>query len=135
MAAHAAIKAALERARSDKVLGSSLQSSVVLSVSEGNPKAEAVLRRYADELDALFVVSSVEIVDNTPLPKGSGSGSEPWSYEQEIVLGGDVGEGGAVIGTAVVLPPKQAKCPRCWRYVAPAEDTLCERCADVVDHT
>lgn len=132
MAAHAAIKAALERARSDKVLGSSLQSSVVLYVP-GNPKTEAVLRSYADELDALFVVSSVEVVANTSPPLKSGS--EAWSYEQEIVVG-DVEEGGgAVLGTAVILPPKQDKCPRCWRYVAPAEDTLCGRCEDVVNST
>jgi len=25
------------------------------------------------------------------------------------------------------------KCPRCWRYTAKAEETLCERCAGVVD--
>ena len=60
MAAHAAIKAASERARSDKVLGSSLQSSAVLVLrptASSSADAGAVLRRYAAELDSLFVVS------------------------------------------------------------------------------
>ncbi len=125
MAVNGAIKAAQERARTDKLLGSSLQSAVVLSILD--PKSEAVLRSYADELDALFVVSSVELM--APMP------SNPvWSYSQEIVLGdGNVSDGGGrVVGTVTVLPPEHAKCPRCWRYVAPEEDALCARCEDVV---
>jgi len=34
--------------------------------------------------------------------------------------------------TAWVLPPKDKKCPRCWRYVAPKEDELCGRCEEVI---
>ena len=131
MAAHAAIKAASERARSDKVLGSSLQCSVVLVLrpaaatsSASSPDAGAVLRRYADELDGLFVVSSVEVDVQPP-------SDAAWSYDQEIILG-DEASGKSVLGTAYVLPPRQAKCPRCWRYVAPAEDVLCGRCEDLV---
>ncbi|OTA91426.1 hypothetical protein M434DRAFT_76280 [Hypoxylon sp. CO27-5] len=120
MSVHAAIKSGLEDARADKVLGSSLQSSVVVDVAD-SPTRE-VLQRYADELEAMFVVSSVEI--NATLPV------EPeWRYAQEFEVNG-------VKGTVAVLPPKQAKCPRCWRYVAPKEDKLCDRCEDVVaDHS
>ncbi|KAI0837662.1 isoleucyl-tRNA synthetase [Hypoxylon sp. FL0890] len=116
MSVHAAIKSGLETARGDKVLGSSLQSSVILDVAD-SPTRE-VLQTYAAELEGMFVVSSVEI--NAELPV-----DPEWRYTREFEING-------VKGTAVVLPPKQAKCPRCWRYVAPEEDKLCHRCEDVV---
>lgn len=133
MAVHSAIKAALERARSDKVLGSSLQSSAVLSLhstpSSASSSAKDVLSRYADELEALFVVSSIEVCPDADVqPPFDAS----WSYVQEIILGDDVASAKTVLGSVHILPPKQAKCPRCWRYVAPAEDVLCGRCEDVV---
>ena len=134
MAVHAAIKAALERARNDKVLGSSLQSSAVILLrtapTSTSPSAMDVLERYEDELDALFVVSSVEVCPDVGLQLLSSDAA--WSYNQEIVLGDDVASARTVLGSVRVLPPKRAKCPRCWRYVAPAEDVLCGRCEDVV---
>ncbi|KAI2628066.1 isoleucyl-tRNA synthetase [Hypomontagnella submonticulosa] len=116
MSVHAAIKFGLEAARGDKVLGASLQSSVILDVP--NHLAREVLGKYADELESMFVVSSVKV--NAALPE-----NPEWSYTREFEVGG-------ITGAAVVLPPKQAKCPRCWRYVAPREDVLCQRCEDVV---
>ncbi|KAK4204000.1 putative isoleucyl-tRNA synthetase [Triangularia verruculosa] len=124
MSAHAAIKAASERARSDKVLGSSLQCSVVLVPHSGG--ALSVLERFTGELDAMFVVSAVDIV-------GAMEGETPkeveeadWKYSESFEVHGKV-------HTAYVLPPKQHKCPRCWRYVAPVEDELCGRCEEVVE--
>lgn len=116
MSIHAAIKPALEKARSDKVVGSSLQSSVIISTSD--PKTTAMLKKHAHELDSMFVVSSVEF--NTTVPD-----SPPWSYVQDF-------EANGAAGTVTVLPPKQAKCSRCWRYLAPVEDALCGRCEDAV---
>lgn len=122
MMVHAAIKAGLERARSDKVLGQSLQSSVVLTVPDEATAVKTVLDRYAQELDAMFVVSSVEV--NAAI-----DGQAAWKYEHEIeIAAGSAG----VKGTATVLPPGDAKCPRCWRYIAPVEDQLCGRCEEVV---
>ena len=51
-----------------------------------------------------------------------------WKFKAEFDVPGGK-------GTAWVLPPKEAKCPRCWKYVAPAENELCGRCAEVVDAT
>ncbi|KAK7430120.1 isoleucine-tRNA ligase [Neonectria magnoliae] len=113
---HNAVKVTLERARGDKVLGSSLQCSVNLVMENG--QVASVLERYLDELEAIFVVSSVAI--NQTMPQ-----SPAWAYEQEV----------EVQGTKVkvhVFPPKEEKCSRCWRYVAPSEDELCNRCEDVV---
>lgn len=117
MSVHGAIKSGLEVARSDKVVGSSLQSSVIIDVADTSIRN--VLETYADELEAMFVVSSVGI--NATPPQDM-----EWSYTRDFEVGGDVK------GKVVVLPPTQAKCPRCWRYVAPEEDELCQRCEDVV---
>lgn len=116
MSAHAAIKAASERARAEKVLGSSLQCSVILEVPDG--KALASLKGLADELEAMFVVSSVDL--NIPVPQSDWGFSEAFESHSSQCL-------------AWVLPPRQCKCPRCWRYVAPKEDELCQRCEDVVE--
>ncbi|KAH8682490.1 isoleucyl-tRNA synthetase [Xylariales sp. PMI_506] len=112
MAVHAAIKPALEKARTDKVVGSSLQSAVILTIPDS--RVASILEKYSEELDAMFVVSSLEI--NGAIPE-----SAEWSYVQEFDL-----------GTVTVLPPNGGKCPRCWRYVAPVEEELCDRCEDEV---
>lgn len=114
--ANAAIKTAQEEGRSKKMLGSSLESSVILSLPS---QSRRLFDRYADELDSIFVVSSVEL-------DGDMGCQVPWKFSAEFdTLGGK--------GTAWVLPPKEAKCPRCWRYVAPSENQLCKRCDDIVN--
>ena len=80
--------------------------------------AREVFERYADELESIFVVSSVEIAEHL-------EGESDWVFTADFDTPGGR-------GTAYVLPPKEAKCPRCWRYVAPAKDELCRRCEDVV---
>ncbi len=116
MRVHAAIKAASELARAEKVLGSSLQCKVVLEVPQG--RALEVLERCGRaELEAMFVVSCVEL-------NGAVEDAE-WKYCEEFELDG-------VSCKAWVLPPAQAKCPRCWRYVAPTEEELCGRCEEAV---
>lgn len=116
MSAHAAIKAASERARAEKVLGSSLQCSVILEVPDGSA-ALSSLAALAHELEAMFVVSSVEL--NGAVPESDWGFSEAFEARGSQCL-------------AWVLPPRQSKCPRCWRYVAPKEDELCGRCEEVV---
>ncbi|RDL31165.1 uncharacterized protein BP5553_09954 [Venustampulla echinocandica] len=111
--ANTAIKAAQEEARAEKLIGSSLECSVALSLS---PEAYAVFTRYAHELDSIFVVSSVQLNGPDAEPEGE------WKYSVEF-------DGGRC--KASVLPPKDSKCPRCWRYVAPV-DELCQRCEDAV---
>ncbi|EPE09581.1 isoleucyl-trna synthetase [Ophiostoma piceae UAMH 11346] len=121
-AAHAAVKSGLERARNDKVVGSSLQCSVTLRVTDA--VTLKTLQEHAADLDAMFVVSSVEVKD------GAGASAEAevgqsedaaWEYVASF-------EG----GDAVVRPPKKDKCGRCWRYVAEPAEEICGRCADVV---
>jgi len=111
--ANTAIKTAQEEARAKKIIGSSLESSVVLQLPS---QALEVFERYADELETIFVVSSVALRDQV---EGA------WKYCCSFDAPGGK-------GTAWVVPPKEHKCPRCWRYVAPVEDELCKRCEDVV---
>ncbi|KAL7817364.1 tRNA synthetases class I domain-containing protein [Trichoderma gracile] len=116
-AVHDAVKAGLEQGRESKALGSSLQCSLNICVTDD--RLANVLERYLDELDAMFVVSSVEL--NTSLS----SESHDWCYSKELTVDG-------MQGVVHVLPPKQSKCSRCWRYAAEEEEGLCGRCEDVV---
>jgi isoleucyl-tRNA synthetase len=111
--ANAAVKIAQEEARAQKIVGSSLQSSVVLQIPDS---AKKQFHRYSDELDSIFVVSSVEI---------DGDLEGEWKFQAEFEAPGGK-------GFAWVLPPKEAKCPRCWRYAAPSEEELCKRCEEVI---
>jgi isoleucyl-tRNA synthetase len=112
MNAMTAIKVAQELARRDKIIGSSLESSVVLILPE---QARNLFEGYAEELESIFVVSSVSL---------GGECEGDWKFSAQF----DAPGGKAI---AWVLPPRHTKCPRCWRYVAPAQDELCKRCEEV----
>ncbi|KAL7787379.1 tRNA synthetases class I domain-containing protein [Trichoderma ceciliae] len=115
-AVHDAVKAGLEQGRESKALGSSLQCSLNICVNDD--RLAAVLEEYLDELDAMFVVSSVEL--NSPLS----TEAHDWCHSKEFTVDG-------IQGVVHVLPPKQSKCSRCWRYLAEEEDGLCGRCEEV----
>ncbi|KAI9171684.1 Isoleucine--tRNA ligase [Paramyrothecium foliicola] len=118
-AVHSAVKAGLEQAREAKALGSSLQSMVSITIEE--PETLNIISRYIDELDAMFVVSSVEL--NKPV-----SGEAAFCYVEEFEALGQKGK-------VHILPPQEKKCSRCWRYLAEENDGLCGRCEDVVGTT
>lgn len=113
-----AVKQALEHCRTQKLIGSSLQCSLVIRTEEGHNALTECLSRWRDELPSILVVSSAHI--DQPGPR------EPaWSHEQAFEVAGGK-------GVLTVYPPSAAKCPRCWNYTAPSEDELCKRCDDVV---
>jgi isoleucyl-tRNA synthetase len=99
---------ALEEARNAKLIGTGLEAQVMLTASD---PIYSVLKRHADQLRYLFIVSSVTLL------QGSGNGT-----------------GG------VHVEVKQAdgqKCERCWNYSTHVgEDktypTVCERCSAVL---
>lgn len=180
MAANTAVKAALEAARLDKAVGSSLQGRVRIVVaapapgkvdeeSQHNTRLRAALAAHAADLADLFVVSRVELSFEEEQAAGTAGGAQGSADEKMSEVPHDAEQDGAgaaaqwryvraihpptatptttsttgatnisssssssQVGTVLVLPPEQAKCPRCWRYVAPAEDELCGRCEDVV---
>jgi isoleucyl-tRNA synthetase len=114
---HTAIKQAQEEARAQKLIGSSLECSVILYPSGG---FEPMYNELAHELATMFVVSSVEISHSPKNPDAK------WMFEAGVV--GEKGFTGSVVK---VIPARDAKCLRCWRFVAPV-DGLCERCEEVV---
>ncbi len=101
---------ALETARQAEMIGSSLEAMVGL---RGDAERER-LRKYAEELPGLFIVSHVDLDD-------AGADTET-----------------AIPGLRIrVAQAPGEKCERCWRYSTQVgknerHPTLCERCADVV---
>jgi isoleucyl-tRNA synthetase len=99
---------ALEEARNDKLIGTGLEAQVAITAPD---PVYSVLRRHADQLRYLFIVSAVR------LAQGSGNGT-----------------GGVHIE---VKKAEGAKCERCWNYSTHVgEDetypTVCERCSAVL---
>lgn len=101
---------ALELARRDKQLGSSLEASVSLHVS--HPKVAAWLAELnaagnaADELKYLFITSSVQLADSA---EAAGAGAL-------AVNAVDTGAEVAGVVTAAVHKAAGSKCARCWMY-------------------
>ncbi len=115
LAVRRVVARALERARNEKLIGSSQEAAVVLEVSAAD---YAQLSPLEDQLAALFIVSEVTLVSGP-------SGAEGAVVEQD---------GETVVR---VLRAAGEKCQRCWRYRRDVgEDaghpTLCRRCSHVV---
>ncbi len=114
----------LEKARSDKAIGSSLQAKLKLFVADEAIKSELAAMNPAesmatdsnqvDELRYLFLVSQVELADSAEALQGA--------YSSEF-------ENMAI----AVVDAEGEKCDRCWNYSThvgdSAEDpTICDRC-------
>jgi len=100
----------LEKARTEKRLGQSLEAKVLLSVPE---EYENLLANYLDHLPTYFIVSQVELTKE--LPEGQEAENVPGLKLQILAADGE-------------------KCERCWNYVTSVgEDsqhpTICHRCA------
>jgi isoleucyl-tRNA synthetase len=146
------IKAAQERLRQNKIIGSGLETDVVIGVHENihpltaqcfhgpsgkyNKEHNTIIKH---QLEAAFVVSDVEVVPMAQL-------LEKWDalkkqgvtdVEKEDCLVApekwmDKGTWDANTVTVLVRKAEMHKCPRCWRHVAEEEDALCNRCHDVI---
>ncbi len=86
-------------------IGSSQEAHVTVTAKGATLE---LLRDYADQLDALFIVSKADVVD------------------------GEVADD-KVVGVEVV-PADGEKCPRCWNYwIEPGSDQeVCDRCQSVL---
>jgi isoleucyl-tRNA synthetase len=102
---------ALEEKRKDKFISGSLEAKV--RIFSDYAERTDFLKQYQDVLPALFIVSQVEIVDES---KGAHSKDPPFGgWRIEIVRAGG------------------AKCERCWNYSTHVGEnadypTVCERC-------
>jgi isoleucyl-tRNA synthetase len=99
---------ALEEARNNKLIGTGLEAQVAITASD---PVYSLLKRHADQLRYLFIVSQVTLM------QGSGNGTGGVHVEVKKADG--------------------AKCDRCWNYSTHVgEDatypTICERCSAVL---
>ncbi len=105
------VKKALELARTEKIIGASLEGAVTV-YAEG--EQFAFLKSVEDILSTVFIVSSVELVEGN---------------------GGDH-KGDSGIGVTVTHAAGE-KCERCWSFSETVgkdteHPTLCERCRNIV---
>lgn len=128
--ARKAVNTAQEKARSAKCMGSSLDCYAMLQIEklgEGVQIATECFQRYLSDFATLFVVSRVDVCEGFPPLH---VWSPEWIFSEEFEVNGT-----KVI--AHVFKPSEAKCIRCWRYLAPVEakpeEALCDRCEAVVD--
>ena len=110
-----AVNGELEKLRQNKVVGTSLEATVTLTVEENMLQ---LLETYLDDLPMLFITSTVTVVQGTACDTADGA------------VYSDSG------GTARINVRRvdSSKCPRCWRWVRPVEDEIeiCERCVDAL---
>ncbi|MFZ5815532.1 MAG: isoleucine--tRNA ligase [Bacillota bacterium] len=114
-----AVQVVMERARADKLIGSSQEAAVNLYVTGGEGSLAELLQRHLGDLPAIFIVSDVKLfAGGQSAPSGTYYGQGPGDLSVEVVRA--TGE----------------KCERCWNYrelgKIEAHPTLCERCAGVV---
>jgi isoleucyl-tRNA synthetase len=152
----ATIKSSQEKLRADKKIGSPLESSVTLYLTQTSaPKFAKAFRACThtslldtkvmqDQLAALFVVSEfrIRVANDGGVSAGDFEAEKPedwkeavewsveeWIGEQEEDEGGLFGQGALV----AVHAPSGGKCPRCWRFVKEEKEEVCGRCAGVIE--
>jgi len=109
-----AVLVKLEEARNAKSIGGSLEAKV--SLHSSLPKLQTILKSYAKQLPALFIVSQVQVLDSAPLASQGGE-----SPNLGIMI--DKADG--------------KKCERCWNYSTHVGEnsrypTVCERCTEAL---
>ncbi|HEY8464112.1 MAG TPA: isoleucine--tRNA ligase [Bacillota bacterium] len=110
------VSKALELARAQKLIGSSLEAKVILYLP-GNKVN--LIEHFRSDLPYLFIVSQVEVLVDTAAPADA--------YQGETVPGLKVR----------IEKATGTKCERCWNYSTAVGSvagyaTLCPRCAEVV---
>jgi isoleucyl-tRNA synthetase len=109
------VLAALEQARNEKRISSSLQAKVTLKGEI--PEAQSILERHREQLRYLFIVSQALVTNDT---LGDGFRSD------------------ALKGLAVRVDLADGKkCERCWNYSTHVGEnkrypTICERCSEAL---
>ncbi|KAF9217707.1 hypothetical protein BGZ59_000625 [Podila verticillata] len=117
----------LEQARTAKVIRSSLEAVIEIQLpgtsesSENKLALSRLVHSYADDLKKLFITSDVTITKNS-----TSQSPEEDVYVRDVLL--------PRVGSCKLVMHKAElhKCPRCWTFTSPAQDTLCPRCGPVV---
>ena len=117
LAVRAVAQGALEHQRREKVIGSSLEATVVLTVG---PELYQSLRAYEADLPTLMIVSHVDLIAGEHVSEAG-----HLVYDAQLGLGVDVCKAEGV------------KCERCWNYrttvgCSEPHSTLCRRCVEAL---
>lgn len=112
-------KQAMEMGRTNKDITSSLGCDINLYIEKDNDVFEFI-NKYSKYLEDFFICSHVHINPEK-------SDTQKWSY----ISSGEID--GVKVQTEAV-PSMHHKCPRCWKFTAEVEDSLCNRCDDVLSH-
>jgi isoleucyl-tRNA synthetase len=157
-----AIKAAQERLRVDKKMGSPLECAVTLLCEENDPGRgwfntyvveqlglleadndppdvyHGLEKAQLDELASLFVVSGFTTADYADVRYSPKEEEEAWEratkdwWAEERFVADELRERHEAEDSVVVHKAPLEKCPRCWRFQKEPEKELCGRCEDVV---
>ncbi|KAM6492390.1 tRNA synthetases class I (I, L, M and V) domain containing protein [Amanita muscaria] len=125
--------ALLEKARSQKLLRSSLEAEIDVVIPTHAQK-HLVLTGQEQLLKTLFIVSDVTIGSALP----SDDAIHPWTFSQKLPIESRTQREASHTETLrdeVLLrirPAIRHKCPRCWTYSRIENGSLCRRCSDVV---
>ncbi len=127
----------LEKARTEKAIGSSLESKVLLSFSDESAQLGRFIRsdNAVDELRYFFLASQVELVYLST------------TFKTEVVSQVELPSGeafrldfkGEAPGTTIgVVQAEGHKCDRCWNYstsvgLSQKHPLLCDRCETVIE--
>ena len=101
------VSRAVEPLRAEKLVGSSLEVAVYVSVKDNE-----VLKRDEDELCNIFITSQAYVVDEKP----EGVLNE---YKEDDY-------------TVWVTKAEGEKCSRCWKYRKLNSDGICEECSEAI---
>lgn len=107
---------ALELARAEKLIGSSLEAKVDILPGKGY---EDTVNRFSDVLPTVFITSQVRVLQAGEEQSGAAFTGE-------------------TTGTRITVHPAEGtKCERCWTYstsvgTSPEHPTVCRRCAEVL---
>lgn len=109
---------AIEPIRAEKKIGSSLETSVYIQVSN-NPELQAILESVQKSLASIFITSQAYIANEQNTPEETLNIHEEGDYK------------------IFVSPAKGEKCERCWKFSETigeneAHKTICLDCAEAV---
>src|SRR5437016_12202121 len=110
------VQAGLEMQRREKLIGAPLEAKVRLSAS---PETYTFLKRYEQDLPAIFIVSQVELREVAEVPTEGHLLSDASGFAVDV------------------LKADGTKCARCWRYQTSvganaAHPDLCDRCVEAI---
>ena len=124
-----AIKQLQESARSEKLMGSSLDCNVTIH----SPAASSLgfygqsllekLHQLGPELTDIFVVSKVTLTStdpNQPTPEPATTEAPKWTKQASVLPANSISNEPPSI-EITISAPTQLKCIRCWKYNVPSE--------------